>query len=92
MRAVLFVVIIAVLALLAAIASGFLHVNQTRSAKAPDVSATRNGVTAKGGQPPAFQVETGSVQVGSRNQTVKVPELRVTLPANQTAPVNNTAG
>lgn len=75
MRAILFILIIAVLAIIVALATGFLNVNQIRGAKAPQVSATRNGVTAKGGQAPAFDVETGSVSVGSKNTTVKVPAL-----------------
>lgn len=85
MRAIIFVVIVAALAIIAAVASGFLHVNQTRSAKAPQVSTTGNGVTAKGGQAPSFEVETGSVQVGTRNATVKVPDIKVVPPANQSA-------
>jgi hypothetical protein len=85
MRAVLFVIIVAVLAVLAALATGFLDINQVRGAKAPQVSATRNGVTAKGGQAPAFEVETGSVEVGTRKATVKVPDLRVNPPADAAA-------
>ena len=88
MRAVLFVIIIAVLAVLAALATGFLDINQVRGAKAPQVSATRNGVTAKGGQAPAFEVETGSVEVGTRKATVKVPDLHVNPPVD--APANQT--
>jgi hypothetical protein len=87
MRAVLLVLIVLVLAVLAAIATGFLDINQIRGAQAPQVSATHNGVTAKGGQAPAFDVETGSVKVGSTQKTVKVPTLSVEKPAdNQAAP------
>jgi hypothetical protein len=85
MRAVLFIVIIAVLVILAALATGFLDINQVRGAKVPAVSATRNGVTAKGGQAPAFEVETGSVQVGTRDRTLKVPDVRVNPPAGNAA-------
>jgi hypothetical protein len=89
MRALIFVIIIAVLALLIAIATGFLHVNQLRPARVPEISATHNGVTAKGGQAPAFEVETGSVQVGTHSANVKVPDIRVQPPAG--APSNDTA-
>lgn len=89
MRAIILVVIVAILAIIAAVASGFLHVNQTRPARAPAVSSSGNGVSAKGGQAPAFEVETGSVQVGTRNATVKVPDIKVVPPANQTAPANS---
>jgi hypothetical protein len=61
-----------------------VDINQTRSAKAPEVSAAGNGVTATGGQTPAFDVETGSVTVGSENKTVKVPTLKVEPAGNST--------
>jgi hypothetical protein len=77
MRAVLFILIAAIVIIVGAIATGFLNINQIRSAKAPEVTATHNGVTAKGGQPPAFDVETGSVRVGTKDATVKVPTLEV---------------
>jgi hypothetical protein len=89
MRALILIIIIAVLALLVAIATGFLHVSQVRPAQVPQVSATHNGVTAKGGQAPAFEVETGSVQVGTRSANVKVPDIRVQPPGG--APANDTA-
>jgi uncharacterized protein involved in outer membrane biogenesis len=49
MRALIFVLIVAVLAIIAAVATGFVNINQIRGAKAPQLSATANGVTAKGG-------------------------------------------
>ena len=90
MRAVIFIIIVVVTALLVALASGWLHIRQVRPAAAPKVSATHNGITAKGGQAPAFDVQTGSVQVGTRKTTVKVPDIRVNPaggpPSNQTDP------
>src|SRR3954447_24115951 len=77
MRAVIFILIIVVILFIAGVASGLLNINQTRDAKEPQVTATRNGVTAKGGQAPAFDVETGSVKVGSKQTTVKVPEVTI---------------
>ena len=92
MRAVLLILIVAVVAVLIALASGFLNINQTRPAEAPQVSATRNGVTARGGQAPAFDVETGSVKVGTRETTVRVPALEVEKPGqNQAAPATGNA-
>jgi hypothetical protein len=85
MRAVLFVLIIVILAIIAAVATGFVNINQIRGAKAPEVTATHNGVTAKGGQTPAFDVETGSVKVGTANATVKVPALVVERPGQKAA-------
>ena len=91
MRALIFVLIIAILAIIVAIATGFLDINQIRGAKAPQVSATQNGLVAKGGQAPAFDVETGSVKVGSKSANVKVPTLVVQPPNNQAQAVTNNA-
>jgi hypothetical protein len=85
MRAVLFVLIIVILAIIAAVATGFVNINQIRGAKAPEITATHNGVTAKGGQAPAFDVETGSVKVGTSKATVKVPALVVERPGQKQA-------
>ena len=90
MRAVLFVLILVIVALVIAVATGFVDINQIRGAKAPQVSATSNGVTATGGQSPKFDVETGSVEVGTRNATVKVPAVRV-KPAQEQAGENQPA-
>ena len=89
MRAAILVLVILIIAVIAAIATGFIDINQIRGAKAPEISATRNGVTAKGGQAPAFDVETGSVKVGTTNTTVKVPKLEVVPPQNEAAVATN---
>jgi hypothetical protein len=90
MRIAIFVLILAVIAVIAAIASGFLNVNQTRGAQVPDISAHQNGVSASGGQAPAFDVETGSVKVETRDTTVKLPTIAVE-PANSADPAPATA-
>jgi hypothetical protein len=89
MRAILFILILGVIVILVAVGSGFLNINQTRPAKTPDLSATRNGIVAKGGQTPAFDVETGSVKVGTKETSVKVPSLTVQPPSNQAASATN---
>jgi len=90
MRALILFLILVVLAILIAIGTGFLNINQIRGARAPEVSATRNGVTAKGGQAPAFDVETGSVKVGTKETKVKVPAVVIEKPAQkQTAATTN---
>jgi hypothetical protein len=92
LRAILFILIIAVLVVIAGIATGFLDINQIRGARAPQLSTTGNGVTAKGGQAPAFDVETGSVKVGTKQTTVKVPALVVEKPGdNQAEAATNNA-
>jgi len=89
MRAVLLVLIVVIVGALAAIKTGFIDINQTRGAQVPQISATHNGVTAKGGQAPAFDVETGSVKVGTKETTVKVPALEVRKPARNEVATNN---
>ena len=89
MRAILLVLIIAIVAIIAAIATGFLDINQVRGAKAPQISAGSNGVTAAGGQAPAFDVQTGSVRVGSQPANVTVPTLQVDQPGAEAATTNN---
>ena len=91
MRTLILILIILILAAIAAVATGFVDINQIRGARAPDVSASTNGVTAQGGQAPAFDIETGSVKVGAKDATVKVPSIEVQPPQNQTAPVTNNA-
>ena len=86
MRAVLLILILAVVVIIGAIATGFLDINQVRGAKAPEVAATLNGITATGGQTPAFDVETGTVRVGAQDANVKIPRLEVERPTNETAP------
>ena len=92
MRAVLLIIIVAIIVLIVAVASGYLNIKQTRGAEAPAVSTTGNGVQAKGGRTPAFDVETGSVTVGSKESTVRLPQVQVQRPQeNQAAPVTNNA-
>jgi hypothetical protein len=91
MRAVIFILIVAILLIIAAVASGFLKISQIRGGQAPQVTATHNGISAKGGQAPAFDVETGSVKVGTKETTVKTPSLQVQKPQNRAAAATNNA-
>lgn len=91
MRAVLFILIVAVVALLIAVATGLINVTQTRPAKAPDVSVNRTGVTAQGGQTPAFNVETGSVSVAPTQTNITVPTVKVVPPQQQPGGATNNA-
>jgi hypothetical protein len=91
MRAAILILIVVIVGVIAAIATGFLNINQIRGARAPQVSATTNGVTAEGGQAPAFEVETGSVKIGTSNTTVQVPALEVSRPQDQAQQQSNNA-
>lgn len=90
MRAIILILVLVVVALIAAVWSGFLDIDQTRSARVPDVSANAEGVTAAGGQAPAFDIETGEVAVGTRpqNVTVRVPTVEVRSPQENRAASN----
>jgi len=77
MRAIFLILIVAVVALIVAIQVGLVNVSQTRDARAPTVSANANGVTTTAGQTPEFDVQTGSVGVGSREAKVAMPTLKV---------------
>ena len=89
MRAIILILIVVLLVVLVAIGTGFVSINQIRGAKAPEVSATRNGVTATGGEAPAFDVATGSVKVGTKETTVKVPALVVEKAEHNKVVTNN---
>lgn len=82
MRGIILILILLVVAAIAAVATGFINVSQTRSVAVPDVDATGNGVVARGGQAPAFKVETGKIEVGTGERTIKVPEIRVAPTGN----------
>jgi hypothetical protein len=91
MRAILFILIIAVVVLLIGVGTGFIDISQTRHGKVPQV-VTDGGVKARGGQTPAFDVETGSVAVGTKTKSVKVPTLEVVPPERQDQNATGNAG
>jgi hypothetical protein len=77
MRTALLILILGVVALIALFASGLINVSQTREARVPQVQAADGSIRAEGGQAPAFEVQTGSVAVGSREANVAVPKIEV---------------
>ena len=76
MRAIFLILIIAVVALIAAVMTGLIDINQTRPAVAPGVEAADGRIVARPGQAPAFDVQTGSVGVNA-NGSVAVPKIEV---------------
>ncbi|GAC1583822.1 MAG: hypothetical protein NVS3B5_18450 [Sphingomicrobium sp.] len=50
-------------------------VNKTQEGKLPNVN-----VSAKGGQLPEYNVQGPTVDVGAKNETVKVPTVKVKTP------------
>ena len=77
MRAVLLILILGVVVLIALFASGLVDVSQTREARAPQVEAVDGSIRAQAGQSPAFEVQTGSVEVGTREANVAVPKVEI---------------
>lgn len=73
MRAIVVLLVIIVLLAIAAIALGYVNVNQVRSGSLPTVSV-------KGGSAPAFNVETANVSVGTENHVVQTPTVNVQKP------------
>ena len=90
MRAVLFILILAVAVVIVALGTGMVDIDQTRGVEVPDVEASRNGVSASGGQAPAFDIETGSVQVGTTQANVTVPSLEIQPAGNDAQGSGNT--
>jgi hypothetical protein len=77
MRAILLILILVVVAAIIALATGLLNIDMLRAPQAPALSASGNGITATGGQAPAFDVQTGSVTVGTQPTTVPLPTVGV---------------
>lgn len=77
MRAILLILILAIVAAIAAIATGFVNVSQTQQGRIPSLEANDGSIRAKSGQAPRFDVETGSVGVGTRDANVLVPKVEV---------------
>jgi hypothetical protein len=84
-RAVLVIAMVVIVAVIAAVATGFLNISQTRTPQPPQVGAVEDGVAARGSRAPGFEVETGSIRVGSKDAKVKLPTLEVTRPEGENA-------
>ena len=78
MRAIFVILIVAVVALIAAIQLGLISITQTQPATAPTISADNGAIRAQAGQAPEFKVETGKVELGTREANVAVPKVEVT--------------
>ena len=69
-RPVLIILAVAVIVLIILFATGFFSVKQTQEGALPDVD-----VSAKGGQLPAYDVDSKKVVVGTTPTTVEVPKV-----------------
>ena len=77
MRAIFLILIVAVLALIGAVLTGMIDIRQTRPAVAPGLESADGKVVARPGQAPAFDVETGTIGVGTSKTGVAVPKIEV---------------
>ncbi len=68
MRFILGIAVIVVVALIAGLWLGLLRVDQTQQAELPRLSVS-------GGQAPKFNVDTATVNVGTKQTTVDVPKI-----------------
>ena len=88
MRAVLLIMIVAIVAIAFAFGTGFVKIRQRGEGAKATLSADGNGVAVKAGHRPGFDVETGSVKVGSNKATIPVPNVSIEK-AGTDATVNN---
>jgi hypothetical protein len=77
MRAIFLILIVAVLALIAAVLTGMIDIRQTQPAVAPGVESADGKIVARPGQAPAFDVETGSIGVGTSKSGIAVPKVEI---------------
>ena len=68
MRGLLGVLAVIVLVVIAALAFGFIDIDQDQQAKLPSVEV-------KGGQLPEFDADVADVNVGTTNETIEVPKI-----------------
>ena len=76
MRAVFLILIVAVVALIVAVLTGMIDIRQTQPAVAPGIESADGKIVARPGQTPAFDVQTGSIGVGT-GKTVAVPKVEI---------------
>lgn len=72
-------IITAALALPFAIGLAACDVDQTQEGELPEVEVT-------GGQMPEYDVETADVEVGTKETTVEVPDVDITMPDAEGTP------
>lgn len=82
---------VAAVAVIAYGAFYFVDVEQTQEARMPTVD-----IEVEGGQAPEFDVETGSVDIGTTTETIEVPDVEITtsereitLPTLEVEPAQN---
>lgn len=91
MRAIISILILVIIIGIALVATGYVRISNMRG-QPPALTATRNSVTVGGGKAAGFDVQAGSVEVGTENKTVTVPtSVRIEKPMGNEAPATNNA-
>lgn len=72
MRALLVLLGIAALVILAGMATGFINIDQTQTARLPRI---------EGGQAPEFKADVGKIDLGTEQKVIEVPKVEVQKPA-----------
>lgn len=77
MRALLVLLGIAALVILAGMATGFINIDQTQTARLPRI---------EGGQAPEFKADVGKIDLGTEQKVIEVPKVQVQKPAADPSP------
>lgn len=77
MRALLVLLGVAALVILAGMATGFINIDQTQTARLPRI---------EGGQAPEFKADVGRIDVGTERRVVEVPRVDVQRAGEAPAP------
>ncbi|HEX8839201.1 MAG TPA: hypothetical protein VF750_01875 [Sphingomicrobium sp.] len=91
MRAIISILVLVIIIGIALVATGYVRISNFRG-QPPVLTATRNSVTVGGGEATGFEVQAGSVKVGTENKTVSVPtSVRIEKPSRNEAPATKNA-
>lgn len=71
-RFILTILVLAVLAMIVAVATGFVDLNSSGQLRAPKVN-----VSAQGGEVPNLDIDTKEVVVGTTEKTIGVPKVGI---------------
>ena len=79
LRAILILLLLAILVAIGLFASGYLNINQTREARAPAIAV---------GQTPAFNVNVQPIEVNTETRNVQVPVVEMQTKQIQVPTIN----
>ena len=77
MRTIFLILIIAVIGLIVGVKTGYIDTRQTQEARLPQAEVQGGKIKVEAGQAPKFDVQTGSVGVGTADANVAVPTVKI---------------